>query len=445
MKFQKGDRVKVARYGGSTEGPPIDFEGLVIGFANEYIRVLVKETDWLCREDELELVVAHKFQAGDRVRVLKQTFTSRDTAEPGDLGTVAKIETWGQSSVVVDGKLGSSVNEDGRIYFSEGDLEPASVVEGCRIRIVKLPADYDGNAKVGDVGTVAYLADDLPYPIQADIDGGERNVLLALDEVQVIETPEPEPETLASGTRVRVTELASPDISAKPGMLGEILHAVHPVEGARGDLMYKVQLDGFSHEHQLLPTEIEVVEAPRIGDVITSYGSLGVDSRWVDAVVTEVKDGKFFARRFGGLVGGFNIGNEKFPVTWETPEAPVEQDGGLVYDGCSKLDADGNPRGPEWIFVPPLPQEAFAVSSIKLEIGEKAEEEPTIKQLLDQIAYRIENQKSATDVGSAAREFSLALTALEDATMRYTRGVAKREGFFHGGIDPDRFVEEASA
>lgn len=53
----------------------------------------------------------------------------------------------------------------------------------------------------------------------------------------------------------------------------------------------------------------------------------------------------------------------------------------------------------------------------------------TIKQLTDEAILQLEELRGE-DRSSAAREFSLAITALEDAQMRATRGLAIRQGVF---------------
>lgn len=56
--------------------------------------------------------------------------------------------------------------------------------------------------------------------------------------------------------------------------------------------------------------------------------------------------------------------------------------------------------------------------------------EATTAELLDAVILRAQEQAEATRGGHAGREFSLAATAAEDAQMRWTRGVAKRDGEF---------------
>lgn len=53
----------------------------------------------------------------------------------------------------------------------------------------------------------------------------------------------------------------------------------------------------------------------------------------------------------------------------------------------------------------------------------------TIKQLIDEATLQLERLRG-DQRDAAAREFSLAITALEDAQMRATRGLAKRQGKF---------------
>jgi len=54
---------------------------------------------------------------------------------------------------------------------------------------------------------------------------------------------------------------------------------------------------------------------------------------------------------------------------------------------------------------------------------------PTIKELIDEAIGRLDGHRSQFP-GTAAREFSLAITALEDAQMRATRGLAMATGRF---------------
>jgi len=53
----------------------------------------------------------------------------------------------------------------------------------------------------------------------------------------------------------------------------------------------------------------------------------------------------------------------------------------------------------------------------------------TIKQHIDAAIKQAEDLRLGS-LSSAAREFSLAITALEDAQMRATRGLAKTQGKF---------------
>lgn len=53
----------------------------------------------------------------------------------------------------------------------------------------------------------------------------------------------------------------------------------------------------------------------------------------------------------------------------------------------------------------------------------------TIKQLTDEAILQLVELRG-DDRSSAAREFSLAITALEDAQMRATRGLAIRQDVF---------------
>lgn len=54
---------------------------------------------------------------------------------------------------------------------------------------------------------------------------------------------------------------------------------------------------------------------------------------------------------------------------------------------------------------------------------------PTIKELIDEAIDQLAYLRS-NNVGEVGREFSLAITALEDAQMRTTRGLAKIQGKF---------------
>ena len=55
---------------------------------------------------------------------------------------------------------------------------------------------------------------------------------------------------------------------------------------------------------------------------------------------------------------------------------------------------------------------------------------PTIKELIDEAIAHLDEFR-ANHPGAPAREFSLAITALEDAQMRATRGLAKATGQFN--------------
>lgn len=55
--------------------------------------------------------------------------------------------------------------------------------------------------------------------------------------------------------------------------------------------------------------------------------------------------------------------------------------------------------------------------------------EKTVKQLTDEAIERLEQFRASLPM-PAAREFSLAITALEDAQMRATRGLAMARGCF---------------
>lgn len=72
------------------------------------------------------------------------------------------------------------------------------------------------------------------------------------------------------------------------------------------------------------------------------------------------------------------------------------------------------------------------------------ESDPTVKELIDQAIEYIGDRRECP-VGPAttqsAREFSLAITALEDAQMRYTRGRAIELGKFKPA-DLDREVQD---
>lgn len=62
----------------------------------------------------------------------------------------------------------------------------------------------------------------------------------------------------------------------------------------------------------------------------------------------------------------------------------------------------------------------------------------TVKDYIDYAIGMIDEHRITATAGPA-REFALAVTALEDAQMRYTRGRAKEEGCF-GPTDIDKGV-----
>lgn len=55
--------------------------------------------------------------------------------------------------------------------------------------------------------------------------------------------------------------------------------------------------------------------------------------------------------------------------------------------------------------------------------------EQTVKDLIDEAIARA-NARRENNPGPPAREFALAITALEDAQMRFTRGLAMVQGKF---------------
>lgn len=56
--------------------------------------------------------------------------------------------------------------------------------------------------------------------------------------------------------------------------------------------------------------------------------------------------------------------------------------------------------------------------------------ETTFVQLIEAATLRAETRKLANTSGEEAREFAMAMTALEEAGMRYTRGIARGLGVF---------------
>jgi hypothetical protein len=56
-----------------------------------------------------------------------------------------------------------------------------------------------------------------------------------------------------------------------------------------------------------------------------------------------------------------------------------------------------------------------------------------VNQQLEAVHQEIHEYRSTCgpDEGNAAREYSIALTALEDASMRFNRAQAMRAGLFH--------------
>lgn len=63
--------------------------------------------------------------------------------------------------------------------------------------------------------------------------------------------------------------------------------------------------------------------------------------------------------------------------------------------------------------------------------GFNALEQFTIKELLDEVIVRIDHQRARSRHAEVRREFSVAITAAEDAQMRYTRGRAIELGKFN--------------
>lgn len=54
----------------------------------------------------------------------------------------------------------------------------------------------------------------------------------------------------------------------------------------------------------------------------------------------------------------------------------------------------------------------------------------TVVERIKELENEIEDHKLYCNHQGAAREFSIALTALEDVQMRFTRGLAKLQGKF---------------
>lgn len=63
----------------------------------------------------------------------------------------------------------------------------------------------------------------------------------------------------------------------------------------------------------------------------------------------------------------------------------------------------------------------------------------TVKEAIDRCVEIINERRQANDTPEAGREFSLAITALEDAQMRYARGRHMQEGSFSPS-DVDRWL-----
>ena len=57
-------------------------------------------------------------------------------------------------------------------------------------------------------------------------------------------------------------------------------------------------------------------------------------------------------------------------------------------------------------------------------------EQWTVKELLDQAWERIDAEQAHETSGEIKREWAVAKTAIEDAQMRWTRGLAKQQGSF---------------
>ena len=139
---------------------------------------------------------------------------------------------------------------------------------------------------------------------------------------------------------------------------------------------------------------------------------------------------QFPGRRLEGL--GFTQFIKTSP-TWAmriTGAFQVETSEGTLtcQDGWLAIDARGYPY--------PIAADEFA--QIYMPQGELLAGQPggvqglTIKQLIDGAITEIQDQQRGLDRGDpAGREFALAITALEDAKLRATRGLAHRHGIFN--------------
>lgn len=67
----------------------------------------------------------------------------------------------------------------------------------------------------------------------------------------------------------------------------------------------------------------------------------------------------------------------------------------------------------------------------------------TVVQQINDLIDRVKDERASADSGSA-REFSIVITHLEDASMRFNRGMAMKNGHFTQADIEGRLAEEAA-